>query len=159
MELYLLRHAHAGDPAKWTGDDARRPLTAKGRGQAERLGRLLAGLGLRPDAIVSSPLARADETAAIVADALGVTVATDDRLAPGFDGLALDGLIHDLGRPVRLVVVGHDPDLSELLAELVGTRAASLRKGALARVDLEPDDPEGTAVLRWLVPPDLLEGD
>jgi len=44
MELYLLRHAHAGDPAKWSGDDGDRPISAKGRGQAERLGRLLAAI-------------------------------------------------------------------------------------------------------------------
>ena len=59
IELYFLRHAHAGDPEAWTGDDAARPLSDKGEKQAERLGAFLAGVGFKPDAIISSPKLRA----------------------------------------------------------------------------------------------------
>ena len=159
MELYLLRHAHAGDPAKWDGDDADRPLSAKGRGQAERLGRFLAGIEFEPDAIVSSPKLRAEQTARIVADALGRKVVSSERLASGFevDGLRL--LVEETGSPERLMVVGHDPDFSELVADLCGTGAVTLRKGALARVDVDLDEGLGTGSgqLRWLIPPDLLQ--
>jgi phosphohistidine phosphatase len=157
MEFYLLRHAHAGDPAKWQGPDDVRPLSAKGRGQCERLGRFLADIGFTADAIVSSPKARALETAELVAEAVGVGVRVDDRLAYGFDLPALEGLVDDAGRPSSLVVVGHDPDFSSLLADLTGSPAIPLRKGALARVDVDGSIEPGTGVLRWLVPPDLLE--
>ena len=56
IALYLLRHAHAGDPAKWRGDDADRPLTDKGHDQAERVARLLKGAESRPTC--SSPRPR-----------------------------------------------------------------------------------------------------
>ena len=85
VELYLLRHADAGDPAKWDGPDAARPLSPKGEKQSERLGRFLAGIGFRPDAILSSPKLRASQTADIVAGQLGVPVTLDERLASGVD--------------------------------------------------------------------------
>ena len=83
VELYLVRHADAGDPAKWVGPDAARPLSPKGETQSERLGRFIAGIGFRPDAILSSPKLRASQTADIVAGLLGVPVTLDERLASG----------------------------------------------------------------------------
>jgi phosphohistidine phosphatase len=157
MELYLLRHAHAGDPAKWRGDDAERPLSAKGRRQSERLGALLASISFRPDALVSSPKLRALETARIVGKAIRVEPSVDDRLASCFDIRALATLVEERNGPERLVLVGHDPDLSELLAELIGASSVAMRKGALARVDLEGRPAPGDGALRWLVPPDVLD--
>ena len=69
VQLYLLRHAHAGDPFKWSGPDDKRPLSEKGRLQSERLGIFLARARFQPDAIVSSPKIRAIETASLVAAA------------------------------------------------------------------------------------------
>jgi phosphohistidine phosphatase len=157
MELYLLRHAHAGDPAKWTGDDGDRPISPKGRGQAERLGRLLAAIEFKPDAILTSPLVRAEQTARIVADALGRKVRVDDRLAAGFDLVRLRALVDEAGDAERIVVVGHDPDFTELLADLTGAPSITLRKGTLARVDVDGAIESGAGILRWLVPPDLLQ--
>lgn len=154
IELHLLRHADAGDPATWPGDDADRPLSAKGRRQAARLGSLLAGAGFAPDAIVSSPKLRARETAETVAAKLGVDVRVDDRLGGALDVATVAGLLEDVGTPRRPVLVGHDPDLSWLASELTGARI-EMRKGALARIDVEvPLDGSGT--LRWLIPPGLL---
>ena len=90
-ELYLLRHAHAGDPEAWSGDDALRPLSAKGEAQAERLGAFLAGVSFGPDAIVTSPKVRAAETARIVAGHLDMTVSEDPRLGGGALAIYLDG--------------------------------------------------------------------
>jgi phosphohistidine phosphatase len=157
IELYFLRHADAGDPMAWTADDAERPLSDKGRKQADRLGRFLAGLGFSPDAIITSPKVRAAQTAEIVAEHLDVTVAVDDRLAGALDPGTLDGLLADAGDPARPVVVGHDPDFSDLLAELCGASSLLMRKGALARVDIERPLRPGSGTLRWLVPPDLLK--
>jgi phosphohistidine phosphatase len=158
-ELYLLRHAHAGDPEGWTGDDAARPLSSKGEGQADRLGAFLAGAGFKPDAIVTSPKLRARQTADIVAHHLGLEVREDERLAGGFDGSTVDAILADLSRPERPVLVGHDPDFSDLLGELVGTSGLTMKKGAFARVDVAGPfaAASGSGSLRWLVPPDALQ--
>ncbi len=155
IRLHLLRHAHAGDPAKWDRPDDIRPLSARGIRQAERLAGLLVSGGFVTDAIVTSPLVRAEQTARIVAEALGMKARVDDRLAPGFDLGALAALHDDLGRPGSLVVVGHDPDLSELLGDLTGAPLV-MRKGALARIDVAPPIEPGAGSLRWLIPPDAL---
>ena len=69
IAVHLLRHAHAGDPERWTDDDSLRPLSEKGRRQCERLGRLLAGLDEAPDLFITSPKVRAVQTAELVAEA------------------------------------------------------------------------------------------
>lgn len=154
LRLHLLRHADATH-RDWTGPDAERPLTEKGRRQAERLGRHLASVGFTADAILSSPLVRARETAEIVASALGGEVRIEDRLASGVTPAAVEAIVADAGRPGRVVLVGHDPDFSELVQELTDARAP-MKKGALARIDLPGPVAAGTGVLRWLLPPDLV---
>jgi phosphohistidine phosphatase SixA len=155
LQLYLLRHAHAGDPDAWTGDDAVRPLSDKGRHQSERLAEFLAQRRFMPDAIVSSPKLRALDTARIVAQALGLEVSIDERLG---DRLHLDRLADVLdevsGR--RIVLVGHDPDFSDLVSSLSGAAYVPLKKGALARVDVSLPLQEAGGILRWLLPPDLV---
>ena len=157
IELHFLRHADAGDPAAWTGPDEERPLSGKGEKQADRLGHFLAEVGFAPDAVITSPKARAAQTAEIVARHLGVAVTTDDRLGVALDAERLDALLRDAGDPSRPVIVGHDPDFSDLVAELCGASSLLMRKGAFARVDIEHPLQPGTGTLRWLVPPDLLK--
>jgi phosphohistidine phosphatase SixA len=157
LRLHLLRHADAGDPEAWAGDDDARPLSEKGALQAERLGSFLAELGFLPDAMVSSPKIRARQTAEIVAAALGVAVRIDERLGRGLDPAAVDALLADAGDPGRPVLVGHDPDFSHLLGWLAGADGLTMKKGALARVDVRGTVADGRGSLRWLVPPDLLE--
>lgn len=158
LELHLLRHAHAGDPLKWAGDDFDRPLSTKGAEQAEALGRHLDGLGLQFDAIISSPLARASQTAEIVAARLNARVRLDDRLGGPLSLAIVEEILGDAGDPVRPILVGHDPDFSELLAVLTGAWLLPMRKGSLARVDLRRPLQPGTGVLRLLLPPGLLGG-
>jgi phosphohistidine phosphatase len=156
VELGLLRHAHAGDAATWSRPDDIRPLTDKGRGQAERLGRLLASAGFVPDAMLTSPRVRAVQTAEIVGDELGVPVRTDPRLGSFLDLGVLEAILDDAGAPVRPILVGHDPDFSDLLVLLTGSPGLRLRKGAFALLDVERPLAAGSAELRWLIPPDLL---
>jgi phosphohistidine phosphatase len=155
--LYLLRHAHAGDPQKWHGPDTARPLSEKGRLQAERLGLFLAENGFVPDVIASSPRVRAVETARLVATALEQPVVVRDELGEPLDLEALDALLVAIGSPSRPVLVGHDPDFSMLAAELTGAPDLLLRKGSLARIDIDLPLQAGRGVLRWLVPPDLFD--
>jgi phosphohistidine phosphatase len=157
VQLCLLRHAHAGDRETWDEPDELRPLTEKGRRQSARLGTFLAAAGFAPDLIVASPLVRARQTAEIVADLLGLAVRIEPRLGEALDLAALDQILEDAGSPARPVLVGHDPDFSEIVTELVGAPIL-MRKGALACIDVERPLSPGEGDLRWLLPPDLLRG-
>jgi phosphohistidine phosphatase len=157
IQLYLLRHADAGDPEAWSGPDDERPLSAKGEAQAERLATFLHGVRLAVDAVISSPKVRARRTAEIVADGLGATVRIDDRLGSGVRPSTVDEILRDAGNPIRAMIVGHDPDFSELLATVTGARDLPMKKGALARVDFRGPVADRRGTLRWLVPPDLLD--
>jgi phosphohistidine phosphatase len=157
-QLYLLRHADAGDPETWAGPDDARPLSGKGEKQSRRLGRFLADTGFTPNAVISSPKVRARQTAEIFAAELGVEVAIDDRLAYGLDAVAVEAILFDAGEPVRAVLVGHDPDFSELAGWIVGGPPIPMKKGAFARIDTVRPISQASGTLRWLVPPDLLQG-
>jgi phosphohistidine phosphatase len=159
LQLFFLRHADAGDPERWAGDDASRPLSAKGELQSERLGSFLAEVGFRPDAIIASPKVRAQRTAEIVGEAIGVGVRLDARLADGFDGATVDAILADAGNPQRPVLVGHDPDFSQILGWLANADGLTMKKGAFARVEVRGPVADGRGALRWLVPPDLLDRD
>jgi len=157
VELCLLRHAHAGDSTTWEEADELRPLTEKGRRQAERLARHLQTAGFAPDVVLASPLVRARETAEIVAEILRAPLRIDPRLGEMLDMASVEEMLADAGDPRRPVLVGHDPDFSELASELVGAPIA-MRKGTLARIDVERPLEPGGGELRWLLPPDLLRG-
>ena len=159
MLLHLLRHAHAGDPFTFKGPDAERPLTEKGQGQARRLGRFLADRRFVTDLVLTSPKVRARETAEIVAGHLAMPVVVDERLGGGLDLAALEQLLRDQHDPVRPILVGHDPDFSELLGELLGIPPVPMRKGALARVDVSGRTVvAGRGLLRYLLPPEVVPG-
>jgi phosphohistidine phosphatase len=128
MRLLIVRHAEAapGSP------DELRPLTAAGRAEAARLGRHLRGEGLAPDAIVSSPLLRARETAR----ALGFgEPEVDERLAPGAS--PVDVRDAALGRGDTVLVVGHQPDCGRAVAALADRPEPPFPPCAHAVVELE----------------------
>jgi phosphohistidine phosphatase len=159
-EVYFLRHADAGDPEGWRGDDAQRPLSPKGVRQAERLAAFLGEIGFAPDAIVSSPKLRATQTADIVAGALSRPVITDDRLAGGFTIDGLRSLLEAIERRDgvrRVLLVGHDPDFSSAVSALAGAKGIRLATCTLARVDLDVRPAPGKGSLRWLIPPEALD--
>ena len=153
--LHLVRHAHAGDPEAWDAPDELRPLSAKGRRQAERLGAFLVRADIRPDTLISSSKLRALQTAELVGEALGLKVEVDERLSGGCSLASLDTLLGDSGARAPMVF-GHDPDLSILAADLLGTSGFVMRKGALASIDIQRPLHAGTGVLRWLIPPEIL---
>lgn len=127
MRLFLVRHAEAapGDP------DDLRPLTPAGREAARKLGTRLASEG--PEAVVSSPLLRARETAVAIADAAGLEAEADERLAPGASPDDLRGAAS--GRGETVVAVGHQPDCSEIVLALTGEEV-SFPPGAFHEVRL-----------------------
>ena len=156
FQVFLLRHADAGDPEAWSGSDEKRPLSPKGERQADRLAKFLAGMRFRPDAIVSSPKLRARQTAEAVAGAIGCAVELDDRLAGGFGVETISDWLEEHPAANRVVFSGHDPDFSDVVAELCNSTLIPMAKCALARLDL--DDRRATSgTLRWLIPPDALK--
>ena len=162
MELYILRHGDAVD--RVTGGYARdeeRPLTEQGREEASLAGRALSALGARPDLLLTSPLVRARQTAELAAEALRPRRGPLESaaLAPGGSSEAVLAALRETGGARAALLVGHMPDLGELVGWLVWGQpdlAVPLRTGGVCRVDL-PDQPApGTGDLRWLLPPRLL---
>lgn len=155
MDLYFLRHGQAGDRAEWHEDDAKRPLAASGREEMARVASSFAKLGLALDAIVTSPLTRALQTADIVAQHLNMQdkLVVEDRLAPGFGMHALGKLLNAHPGADALMLVGHEPDLSQTIRELVGGKIV-LKKGGMAYVRVACP-PLKKAELVWLVQPSL----
>ncbi len=158
-ELHVLRHAHAGNASRWSGDDAARPLSDKGERQCRRLGSLLAAYDEAPDLFITSPRVRAVQTAELVASAVGAPVVVDERVAGMLDLEILAAILAAAGPAERPCIVGHDPDFSELMADLLGVSDLPMRKGAIARISLDgPPFRPGSGVLRYLLPPDVVPG-
>jgi phosphohistidine phosphatase len=157
VRCYFLRHGVAADAQQWTGDDDERPLTKEGERRMEREAKTLAALDLDIEAIVTSPLLRAKQTAAIVAAALGLRdrVTEDARLGFGFDESALAAILNERARADTVLLVGHEPSMSATIGALVGAARIVLKKGGLAGIDF-PDETCSAGVLVWLVPPKIL---
>ena len=130
VQLYLVRHAEAAD-----GDpDELRPLTAEGRETARALGERLAKEGVQPDAVLTSPLLRARETGQALARPAGIEAEPDERLAPGATAAAVRAAAGERGTIV--VVVGHQPDCSQIAAALTGGPEPAFPPGGMVAIDL-----------------------
>ncbi len=150
--LYLLRHADATWP-DWNRPDDERPLTKKGKKQMRRVAQALAKRGVRPAILFSSPLPRAHETAVIASGELGLDVNVEPTLAPGFDAEALRRLL-ETHAGQDLMLVGHEPDFSNLIEALTGG-VVVMPKAGIACIDLTGTSPPA-GELRWLVSPKFL---
>lgn len=154
MNCYLVRHAIAEDlPAGSARDDAGRALTARGRSRMRIAARGLLALGVRPQRVLSSPLLRARETAAILVEEVGAEQALWPALAPGGDAAQVER-----GLPVleSLMLVGHQPDLGALAAYwLGGAQVPQLvfRKGACACLSFDAKPAAAAGRLEWLLQP------
>ena len=121
--LYLIRHAHAGDRARWTGDDNLRPLSEKGWAQARGLVQLLDGQPM--DRIVSSPSLRCVQTVQPLADARSMTLEEDSRLLEGHDPEDTLGWLEREVASRCLAVCTHG-DIVPAVLDLVAERGAEL---------------------------------
>ena len=158
MDLYVIRHADAGDRAVWTGDDAERPLSPLGHEQARALGEAFRQRGISIGKVVSSPLVRTRETAEDVLRAWpgGDGPQYCDLLAPGaLRRRKLSKYLAGLGGPA-LAIVGHDPDLPAYLGWLLGTdpEQVHLEKGGAALVRFEDEPGKGDGTLAWMITPE-----
>jgi phosphohistidine phosphatase len=161
MMLYVMRHGIAEDAAP-DGNDRSRRLTPRGRSRVESATAGLRALGLDLEAIATSPLPRAAETAAIVAAGMpGVTAPRElGALEPDVPPAETLRALRLFARSQHLLIVGHEPNLGQLLSLLLtgSADAASLpmKKGACAALELTALVPRGGATLRWLLPPRVL---
>ena len=161
MELYLLRHGKAFDiGAGGAQDDFSRALTEKGIEEMESEARAMRRLGVKPDLIVSSPLVRATETAQIVAKRLGLkkVLLKSELLSPGLDLSGLRTLVDQYDAAESIMLVGHEPDLSAVIGDLMGARGESveMKKGGLALLSFARPVKRGAGILQWLIPPRIL---
>jgi phosphohistidine phosphatase len=163
MRLYLVRHAIAAeaDGRHWP-DDRQRPLTTAGARRFKKASKALVGLiesGGTVDRLLTSPLVRARDTAAIL-HAAGLPQPIEESvLAPGRTAARVLAVLraHDAS---SIVMVGHEPDLGRLLAVCIAGPAAKLslrfRKGGAACLSFTGAPRVGEAVLEWLLPPKAL---
>ena len=162
IELYLVRHAIAEERGPKFPDDKLRPLTADGARRFATSARGPAKVGAAIDLVLTSPLVRARETATLLCANLKPKPSLEelDALAPGGRHNAIvEAITRHARRHRRLAIVGHEPDLGELAARLLGARGSlEFKKGAIALIDLDGATPGGPGTLRWLLPPRVLRG-
>jgi phosphohistidine phosphatase len=160
-ELFIIRHAIAyeRDAAKWPNDDER-PLTEDGIRKFRQAARGLKRLVDPPEELLTSPLPRARQTAAILEEHAGFPAAVElDILRPDAELSAQIRALQARG-PARVAVVGHEPDLSQLIGALAGSQGArvavEMKKGAVAHLAFERRIKAGAGQLLALLPPRVL---
>lgn len=160
LEIYLVRHAVAAERGPKYPDDRLRPLTPEGVKRFRDSVKGLNKFGVEIDQVLTSPLLRARDTATLLASALKPKPPIEEveALAPGGRHVAIvDAIKASAKRHRRLALVGHQPDLGEFTARLLGARGSvEFRKGAICLIDVDSATPGGPGTLRWFLPPRAL---
>ena len=162
LELYLVRHAIAAERGDEWPDDAKRPLTKRGIRRFRECVVGLRQLEAAVEEIFTSPLVRAVQTADVLAAGMDPKppVKMLDALAPGHTAQQVMAQLGKVARQRRIALVGHEPDLGELAAHLIGaSRAIPFKKGGVCRLDIESLASKrsgASATLIWLVGPKVL---
>jgi phosphohistidine phosphatase len=158
MNLYLLRHGSAGQRKMNPLLDHKRPLDKEGKQQCILLGRGLNSLKIQFDCVISSPLKRALQTAALVGTETGYEkkIQLSQALAPDGTWNDFQKLIDSVAQLEEVLLVGHNPNLpvylNRLLSPLATSPIARVRKGAIAALTMQ----RGSVRLQWLLDPRLL---
>lgn len=160
IELYLVRHAIAADRGPKYPDDRLRPLTPAGSKQFAKSVPGLTALGVEISLVLTSPLVRARETATLLASGLKPkpAIVEIEGLAPGGRHQAvIDAIKSHAKRHKKLALVGHEPDLGELAARLLGARGhVEFKKGGVCFIQMDGATPGGPGTLRWMLTPKAL---
>jgi phosphohistidine phosphatase len=159
LELYLVRHGIAAERGDDYPDDSKRPLTSGGIKRLQQEAKALNALEVAFDHIITSPLLRTKQTAEVLAGCLTLkpAVTMSDSLAPaGTPAAVFQELAKHMRKP-RIALVGHEPNMGELAARLIGARVPlEFKKGGICRIDFEVFPPKGIGHLRWFLPPRIL---
>ena len=159
MEIYFLRHANAGDPKLDPTSDEERPIDKLGIEQCHNVGRALAALDIKLDAVIASPLTRALQTAQIAAEELGYKgkIVTDAALRPEARYEQFQALLRHHDRKGAILLVGHNPSMTEFVNQMLFPEASrdavEMKKGAVVKVEKEGSRP---AVLKWSMTPKVI---
>ena len=159
LELYLIRHGLAAERGKEWPDDSKRPLTPEGVARLRKSARALNAIDVGFDQIVTSPLVRTRQTADVFSEELKdhPPIATSDALAPAGSAASVIQEITRHARKARVALVGHEPNLGELAAQLIGARTPlEFKKGGICRIDFDMLPPKGGGMLRWFLTPKML---
>lgn len=160
MDLLILRHGEAGRRSLSPGD-SKRPLTAEGRQEVADLSNGLKSLKIKLDGVFTSPLLRAKQTAEIVAKSLKYTAEIQelDSLKPEGNRLEFYSVLSKLKHDSTILVVGHEPYLSEMIGEAISQSGCriNLKKAGLARIKVVTTLPKIKGELRWLFTPKHLK--
>ena len=158
-ELYLVRHAIAAERGSEWPDDTKRPLTERGVSRFKEAVKGLRHLDVTVDEIFTSPLVRARQTAELLAAGLDgkPPIKVLDALAPGHSFTSLMSQLAKVAKRRRVALVGHEPDLGELAAHLIGAgRALAFKKGGVCRIDIGSLASKRAGSLIWFFPPTVL---
>jgi len=158
-ELYLVRHAVAAERGEEWPDDAKRPLTERGMARFRECVAGLEAVDVAIDEIFTSPLVRAKQTADLLAAGVAgkPPVKLLEALAPGHTAAQVMSQLAKHAKRRRIALVGHEPDLGELAAHLIGARRAlPFKKGGVCRIDVESLTSKHAGSLIWFVTPRLL---
>jgi len=153
MKLYLIRHAGAITRSQKIAEE-NRYLTIRGRKYFRLTAQRMAKKKEMPDVIVTSPLARALQTAEILSEALDFQgqVVVSPELAPGFDVAGLRRILASFKGSRGLALVGHEPDTSEVTGELLKLgQPFSLKKGMIVCLKMDSRKQKGKASLKWIL--------
>ncbi len=160
MEVYFLRHGIAEDLSP-TRKDADRALTEEGVKRMKKAALGMRRLELTFDAVVSSPLVRARQTAELAIAGLGHkgTLRFSDALTPEAEFGDLLNLLSEFPENARVLVVGHQPSMADFVSRLIspkGEARIEVKKGSLTRVDLDGDGGVPRGILQWAMPSRIL---
>jgi phosphohistidine phosphatase len=154
MELYVFRHGIAND-VQAGGSDSARNLTKEGRDKVASVARLARRAGVEPSLILSSPYVRAVETARIAAEEFGYsgTSLKTDALVPFGTPKGVWDELRDHADERAILLAGHEPLLSQLVAYLLGAPAlrVEMKKATMVRIDMNGGGPVPHGTLRWII--------
>lgn len=158
MFVYFLRHASAGQHLGNAKNDEKRGLDKDGIEQCGYIGRALAALGIQVDIIISSPLKRSTQTAALVGNEMGHEgkLVTESALSPQGGFADFQKMLEKYARQESILLVGHNPNLRDFLGRVIadgGSQAVvELKKGAVAKVEMR----RNAGSLSWSITPRIL---
>lgn len=158
MIIYFLRHASAGERMSNLKKDEKRGLDQIGIEQCGNVGRTLTTLEIQVDVVISSPLKRATQTASLICNEMGYEgkLQLDNALRPGAVFAEFRKLLDKCSRYDSIMVVGHNPNLSEFLGRVISESGCEafveLKKGAVAKVEMS----RNSGVLHWCLTPKVL---
>ena len=171
MDLFILRHGYAGNRLSNPMKDTKRQLTVSGKKEVVEIAKSLKKLGVKFNVIFSSPLARAFQTAKIIAEEYKLTeqIEQSEDLKPNGSKDSLYNKLSKLNIDSVILIVGHEPYLSSMINDIISSNNDAdrnynknnnniiLKKAGLSRIKITSTVPKLKGELRWLLTPRILK--